>query len=68
MSYAGIIYFTSLGLYLIIKGIRLRVKLDPNCEDYESQRKQSYKCIFGGFISLSFNIIFLDRIINRGLI
>ena len=68
MSHVGIIYFTSLGFYLIIKGIRLRVKLDPNCEDYESQRKQSYKCIFGGFISLSFNIIFLDRIINRGLI
>ena len=68
MSYVGIIYFTSLGLYLIIKGIRLRVKLDPNSEDYESQRKQSYKYIFGGFISLLFNIIFLDRIINWGQI
>ena len=68
MSHVGIIYFTSLGLYLIIKGIRLRIKLDPNCEDYESQRKQSYKYIFGSFISLLFNIIFLDRIINRDLI
>ena len=68
MNYAGIIYFTSLGLYCIIKGIILRVKLNRNCEDYESQRKQSYKYIFGGFISLLFNIIFLDRIINWGQI
>ena len=68
MNYAGIIYFTSLGIYLIIKGIRQRVKLDPDCKDYESQKKQSYKYIFGGFISLLFNIIFLDRIINWGQI
>ena len=68
MSHLGIIYFTSLGLYCIVKGIRMRVKLDPNSEDYEAQRKQSYKLIFAGFIALSFNIIFIDRIINRGLI
>ena len=66
MNYVGILYFTSLGLYYIIKGIILRVKLNSNCEDYESQKKQSYKYILGGFISLLFNIFFLYRIIYWG--
>ena len=50
MIYAFLIFFASIGLYYIVKGIRLRINLDPNCDDYINQRKKSTEYIIGGIL------------------
>lgn len=50
MLYFFLIGFVVLGLYCIVKGVRLRMRLDPAADDYEEQKKKSTGCIVGGII------------------
>ena len=56
MIYVFVGLFFLLGIYFIVKGISLLVKLDPNDEDYKVKRKQSFRYILGGFIAILMGI------------
>lgn len=50
MVYLFTVAFVALGVYCIIKGIRLRIHLDPNSDDYKEMRKKSVGIICGGVL------------------
>lgn len=56
MIYVFVGLFFLLGIYFIVKGISLLVKIDPNDEDYKIKRKQSFRYIIGGFIAVLMGI------------
>ena len=56
MIYVFVGLFFLLGIYFIVKGISLLVKIDPNDEDYKVKRKQSFRYIFGVFIAVLMGI------------
>lgn len=57
MTHLFLIAFSFAGIYYIIKGIRLRVKLDPNADDFEHLRNKAYKYICGGILFIVIAII-----------
>lgn len=67
MIYAFTILFAAGGIYFIIKGIRLRLKLDRRNEDYDNMRKKSYGLICGGLLLIIIGLIkFYTRLVLWG--
>ena len=56
MIYVFVGLFFLLGIYFIVKGISLLVKIDPNDEDYKVKRKQYFRYIIGGLIAVLMGI------------
>lgn len=50
MLYFFLIAFSVLGLYCIVKGIRLRMRIDPDADDCKEQKKKSTGYIVGGLL------------------
>lgn len=50
MLYFFLIAFIVLGLYCIVKGVRLRMRLDRGADDYDEQKKKSAGYIVGGLL------------------
>lgn len=63
MTHPFLIAFALAGIFFIIKGIRLRLRLDRHSDDYESQRKKSYGYIWGGILFILIELVrFYTRI------
>lgn len=51
-----LIFFVSIGLYCVVKGIRLKLRHNPDIDDYNEAGKKAWGYIIGGLLLIAIGI------------